>query len=467
MLTTISMLGGILVTTIVNPRLRGALALIAAACIVVASLQSLGTPFVALTVAAATLAALLILQPRFLPRTPAVMRLLPWLAVGALIASMFATSITAAYEPQPRIRKSTVELLTGTPPIDAQLTDQAIYLAYVRRVAAGENYYAAAVSTLDHVNRAWPKPRVDISSPLSVRPPLLFIALAQLPTSGVWIVIAELSFGAIAAIAGFMLARRYVLDGIALIAPALICATYGGYSVGLMPMNPEIWAGALALVAMEMLLHALDHERLSIPWIAGAAAITTIAACIRELAAAYLLLGLVTTLAKRQSKRVVTALPWLGGFAILYTGFEMHARAAKEAAKDYTAYHFASRFPWWYPDGLGLVATSVAFSMTIGWPSWAGWIIVCSAVLGVCLAPRKAYERILLGGTVIGGLTALSVLHPPGQTASGLPLAYWSGVIVPVVMACVPLAFARFAPARAYSPVVETPMSSAASSSVH
>lgn len=428
-------------------RFRVALALVAAGCVAAASFQTLTTPYVVLTLAAAAIAAGLVLQPKFLPSSPIARQLLPWIAVVALVAAMFGASVSTAYVPQPKTGKSTIDLLTGTPPIDAQLTDQAIYLAYVKRVAAGENYYKAAVDTLDHVNRAWPSPRVDVSNPLSIRPPLLFVALAQLPPSGLWILLVELSFGAVAAVAGFALARRYVTDGVALIAPALVCATYGGYSAGLMAMNPEIYAGALALVAMAMLVRELEAER-PLPMIGGAAAVVALAACIRELAAAYLVLGLVATLVSSRSRKVLASLPWLGAGAALAAAFEAHAHAASRAAHGYTAYHFANRFPWWYPDGLGLVSTSVAFGVTIGWPDWTGWILIGASVLGAAIAPRTLSERVLLGGAVIGGLAALAVLHPPGVTASGLPLAYWSGVIVPVVMTCVPLALARVAPAR-------------------
>ena len=55
--------------------------------------------------------------------------------------------------------------------------------------------------------------------------------------------------------------------------------------------------------------------------------------------------------------------------------------------------------------------------------------------------------RAMLAGVAVGGVVALFLVHPPGWSGSSAP-GYWGDIVMPTVLACVPLAFARRAGVR-------------------
>jgi len=49
----------------------------------------------------------------------------------------------------------------------------------------------------------------------------------------------------------------------------------------------------------------------------------------------------------------------------------------------------------------------------------------------------------VLAGVAVGGLTVLFFVHPPGWSGAGAVPGYWGDIVMPTVLASVPLAFAH------------------------
>jgi hypothetical protein len=69
---------------------------------------------------------------------------------------------------------------------------------------------------------------------------------------------------------------------------------------------------------------------------------------------------------------------------------------------------------------------------------------VALSIAGVALVlGRPRADRLLLAAVAIGGIAVLALLRPPGQIREGFVPYYWSGVVMPTVLACIPLVAGR------------------------
>jgi len=93
------------------------------------------------------------------------------------------------------------------------------------------------------------------------------------------------------------------------------------------------------------------------------------------------------------------------------------------------------------PSGKGLVSSLQVLHTYARWTGLIGWVVWSLGIVGGLLAPRDVPRRLLLGGITAGGSAALFFLHAPAVL--GQVPGSWGFVVLPTVVACTPLAFAK------------------------
>lgn len=340
-----------------------------------------------------------------------------------------------------------LSLHAGTPALGPDTRDEQVYLLTVRRLQSGQPYYPAVRDTLLAANEVRGG-KVDPASPLSYRPPTLYWLLSKLPDDPMSLVIATLAFGTLVAGAATLLAATFVEPPLALLAGVAVLGLYVGEVLGATLLYAEAWAGGLALVGIALL--ALDRGRRvgAATW--GAVTFVLAAALMRELAVAFLLLGLAAAVFVPAQRARRGWLPWAVGLAAWACLFGLHVAAVRAAVAGVAPVAADAAVPWLHPDGLGLVAGLTRLSRDLAVQQPVAWLLLAFAALGALLAPRERLMRVMLAGTVLGGAAVVAILHPPGVTDTpGLPPGYWLAVVLPVLLACTPLAFALLPGARA------------------
>ena len=360
--------------------------------------------------------------------------LMAFMAVLGIVFTMwfsglaFSTTVTAqGFVP--------VERLATTPALNARVTDEDIYLNYLARLRAGDHYYPMVVSVLSRINVVRPASPLAVKSPLAYRLPTLYWFLAWLPTSGALVdaMLVACTFGVIAA---YLLAREFSGVVPSLASAALVGSILSGFT-GPMLLDTESWAGIAGLCAVMFVVLAWRREKRALLFHVAAAACALLAASLRELGVAFIVLGLIAAVAGRRRRWLWV--PWVAALAATGVMYAAHWSAARAAYAGVSAVKVAA-FPWWHPDGSGLIS-SVSLVASHGWyAAWFAWILVVAGMIGAMLAPRDGASRVMLVGAAVIGPLALLALHPPGWATYGVP-GYWGDLVLPTTLACAPLAF--------------------------
>jgi hypothetical protein len=384
-----------------------------------------------------------------LDRAPGLARWAAAAAVALIVASgWWAASSLATLPLRPGL--SRVQYFAKARALDPQSSDEDIYLAYVRHMAAGDPYYPAAVRVLADANTVHPLGPIRIDSPLSYRPPTLYWLLSRLPADGWSMIGAMLIAGSAAAVAGYVLARQYLVAPLALASAAGLTSLFATYSTVPGLLHAEIWAGALSLVAVTSFVLGRRRPGRAMTWMAAAASAALLAALVRELAAPVVVLGLALTLADADARRRWLWVPWAAALFAVSAGYAAHWTAAAAAFR-------ASGLPvptaktdagWWRPDGLGLYGGIDFFTRAMAWPAAVGWIAAALGLIGAVLGPRERLQRLMPAVLVGGGMAIVILLRPNGITSTGAPVGYWSEIYMPTMVACIPLALAWLPGAR-------------------
>jgi hypothetical protein len=384
-----------------------------------------------------------------LDRSPRTAALVASAAVALVIASGWWSAATFATT-QLRPGLTRVGYLARRAVLDSTSSDEDIYLAYVQRMARGEPYYPAAVSVLSASNVAHPLGRIDLQDPLSYRLPTLYWLLSRLPAGGWSVIVAMLSVGSGAAVAGYVLARRFVTVPLALVSAAGLTGLFATYSTVPGVMHAEIWAGAFSLVAVTLFVLARREPARAAAYMVAAAAAALCAASIRELAAPVVVLGLALTVLDRDTRCGRMWVPWAVALVLTAAGYSAHWAEASAAIRAASLSAMASQPGpgWWRPDGLGLYGGIDFFRGIMAWPLAAGWVAAAAGLAGAVFGPRGRLERLMSATLVGGGMLAVLFLRPNGSTSTGAPVGYWSEIYVPTMVACIPLALAWLPGAR-------------------
>ncbi len=359
------------------------------------------------------------------------------LAVSAILATMCLSGLTLA-----SLRTAQgfapIERLGTTPQLTPQSSDEDLYLNYLAHLRNGEPYHTSAVAVISEMNTHRTQSPVALDSPLSYRLPTLYWLLARLPSPAAFVDLVLL-VSCLGVGAAYVLARQFVARVPALAGASLVASLLSGYA-GLMLLDAETWAGILAICAVMFVALARRHEKRALLMHAAAAACVLLAASLRELSVAFLMLGLIAALADRSGNRRRAWIPWV--VASLATGgiYTAHWTAARAAYRGTAGSHTIA-FPWFHADGSGLLS-AVRLAANHAWVlPWFAWVFVLLGMAGSVLAPKDLPSRVMIVGVAVVGPLALLLLHPPGWATYGVP-GYWGDLFIPTTLACVPLAFA-------------------------
>jgi hypothetical protein len=269
----------------------------------------------------------------------------------------------------------------------------------------------------------------------------MYVTLAKLPQNGISFVLVTLAIGTLASVSAYWLARVFVITPFAFVATAVVASMYSGLSEGPQLFHSEVWAGAFALLSVTLFAYALRRNGSPrLLWLSAAAAL--LAALTRELAAAYLLLGLVATLTVPEGKQLQRWLPWVGGLGLFAIAYALHARDVAQVLPSIGAgvsTGHAQWLDWSMLGGVSVLNRIAEVTFLSGIPVL---VFVVFALIGSFAARGTLPVRVELIGAVVGGTIAVTLLHPSGTLVKGLPPGYWGHLTMPTVLACVPLVFA-------------------------
>jgi hypothetical protein len=400
-----------------------------------------------LLVAAAVSACIAAAIAWVLTKSPRLSRVLSLAAVLLVIAAGWYGATTQATTPAAD-GSTFVGMMSETPKLAPHSPDTALYLGYVQGLRAGQDYYHAAAAVLTESNRVRVG-TIDLRTPLSFRLPTYYVALSWLPPEGIWLVLQALACMSLASAAAFVLARRFVTVPVALAGAAAVAAYYSSLAINDNLLNTELWAGALALLAAAFFAssHGEDGKRPAYVWAAAAAALA--AALVRELAVAFVILGIAATLIDAEDRRRHLWVPWVGALGVTIAAYAAHISAARAVIRTLGSLPTMQAVPWLNPDGRGLLAAVDRIARLMGTQLPVAWILLAAAAIAALVVVRHRDVQVMLAGAVLGGSLVLLVFYPPGESSvTGLPPGYWGDIIGPTVLAAMPLLFALLPAAR-------------------
>lgn len=374
-----------------------------------------------------------------------------FVAVVVLLGSVWL----AVFQQAAQVRsdgRTLVEVLQQPVQIKGSDPDEVLYLAYLRELERGVPYYSAASQVLAEASRVRVSP-INLTSPLSYRLPTLYWLLSRVSTSGRTVLVAALVLATLAVASAFGLARRFVPPSLALLGSTIVAAYFVGYLNGPMLLDAELWAGAFGLAFTAAFVRSCDGRgsRSAFRWLALSAAIA--ASLVRELGVAFILVGLAAALLEAPRPNWRAAIPWLAGLSVVGAVYALHWHAAAAAILVAAPVKQAVTNSWLQPFGRPL-SSGVRYAGDVMAVNPAlSFALVGLGLLGSLVATRDTEKRFVLVAVAVGGTLAVSFLGPSGAVGElGLTPAHWVAVVMPTVLACVPLAFTPFVRERGETP---------------
>lgn len=321
-----------------------------------------------------------------------------------------------------------VALQAGIPDID-------LFRHAIQAAGRGGDYYTAMRDALAAADR------FAMVSPTEFRMPTLAWMLAWLP-GGAWgWVAACLTLGTAAVIAAFVLGSSLVQRPVALVGAAIVAQMYMRQASGPWLVYSDAWAGAMGLLSLALLSIAMQRggDSPSRPWLLAAVAAALWAALLRE-HMLYLPAGLMGIAIVTRAWRSLRAIYWAAVIPIWAVLFALHARAVGISPGALPRTHFHGGLPT-------LHASITVGQEFLGGAGWLPWILLAGAVLGAAGA-RPRWRRATMVWAVCAFTALLTVTGPEGMVAGQAP-GYWGWMLMPLVGALAPGAFALLPAGRA------------------
>ena len=385
-----------------------------------------------------------------LDQMPHVCRYVEWVGVGLVVLSVILCGWADASLPAGENNlPSSFALYDAVPAITANISDTDVYITAIRRMQRGEDYYHAMGHTYEAVDNARPAQAWNLQDPAQYKMPTLFWFLSALPSGGRGWVAAMLVLASVATVAGWTIASRYVSPPIALVGATILGAYLEGFGTANLPQS-ELWSGLVLLIGLALALKSLSVRERPMAWAVAAACAGLLAALLRDVAGAFMVVGLASTLVTEGWRSRRLWVPWVVAALLFVLAYAAHISAAIAVGRTLphvvtlsTGGFLAQHFD---PSGRGLLASVVEVSQWAQWSTAMGWVIVVSGAVGAVLAPRDGSRRALVAGIGLGGVVALVFFHPAGKLwGGGLPPSYWGQLVMPSVIACATLPLSRVA----------------------
>jgi hypothetical protein len=360
--------------------------------------------------------------------------------VAFVIANLWATAF--GFNAQGPSVPSVMEqrAVPGTP-----WADESTYLEVYHRMREGQGYYSASAGVFrDDALFTEGGP----TSVLNVRPPALQWALHLIaPTTSLvfydLLILSSLAIAAAAVLAGTLVRRQFAI--VAAVPVATCFLLVPGHNV----LYSESWAVALVLISLGALVYAVAHERWRAAFVVGVIA-ALMAGAVREFCLIVPVAGFAASWVAPQKRRGFQKIAWILGGGALAVYYAAHVMAASGILVHGGG--SAVGAGWWFsPSASNLLEAIGYFTPGFGLLGWFVYLIAIGGVAGVAAAPR-GQVRVLLSVVVGALVVAFTVFRAHAFTLGGQAgsLNYWGILLVPLLAACMPVAFALVPGMRGY-----------------
>lgn len=340
--------------------------------------------------------------------------------IAALAASMWMTALSL--NAQRRGSMAPINDWFSTEPAAGSYSfDGSVYLKTFYLMHRGHDYYSAFREAVEGDTRAT---SVSLGSVLNFRMPTVFLGWALLPSDGRSIVLAYLGLASAGLVASFLLARAFVRDSLALVAPILLWPYMLHGAVTGWVLFAEYWALPLALASLAALAWAYRLEDRRV--LAAAVCLAVLAAATRELFAYTLVCGLAAAVADRERK--LPPWPFVAGIGVVIVAFAAHAALAASVVGGAALVSAGT----WLHGGPAFLVSAIRFGQ--GLTPDSRWTPLVLAALGA-IGAMRARPRSLRVAMSVAVLLPLGSLLIVGSGPAG---DYWGLAAVPAALCLVP-----------------------------
>jgi hypothetical protein len=331
--------------------------------------------------------------------------------------------------------------LAQRPIVGMAWNDDTTFAEIYHRMHEGQDYYQAVQSAF-HDNAVVP----PITSVLDVRPPAQQWIWQVIAPNSAFIFYDMLLLASLAIVAAAVLAGTLVRRQFAVVAAVPVATAFLYVVAGENVTYSETWAAALTLISLAALVYAAAHEKWRAAFIVGAMA-ALLAGSMREFCLILPVAGMAASWVAPPERRSVQKIAWVGVAGLLGVYYTAHVLAASRLIT-MEAPQFS---PWFRPGLSNLVVAVRYFEPAFGALGWLPYAIAVLGVVGVAVAPRRQVRMLL--SVVAGALIIAFALFRNGAYAARDPklaVTYWGILLVPLLAACMPVAFALVPGMRRY-----------------
>lgn len=329
------------------------------------------------------------------------------LALMGFILMNFAINATV-------LNSGILQVASYEPPAESYAFDGFLYLKTFYLMKKGNGFYSSFAQAFDQDYRTSGYPPVAFNWRF---PTIFYIWSLLLPANGAYLNIAFTISSLICLVAVYLIAKKFVEDSLALVAPFLL-APYLLYGVKTwwFPF-PEYWGMFFAVLCL--LFYCYDKQVLSIVF-------ALLAVLVKELFLFLPVAGLLAGFYLHDRKRILLWCIPLIGFMLQ---FGLHYSTVKP---------FLRPMPFdisaWTHGGWDYLKVTAIFGMDLfARETIMRWVFLLMATSGVAQLPKK--ERLFVGGLLLLPILTFLVI------GTGKWGGYWGIIYMPLALIYVPLFF--------------------------
>jgi hypothetical protein len=365
-------------------------------------------------------------------RRPSAASWVTWAVVVLIVANMWATTFVLATRTTPKGLAPIITQLSISPKPGLPWTDEAFYRRVLWLMDGGEDYYVAFRQAY-HENSRW---KMDPSSVVSYRLPTVFWLWHSIPGRPWGLVVAWLVVASATIFAAVRLASLRIALPLGLIPAATLASYFIWVGTDQAIMMTETWAVPFAVLSVMAAVESLRHDRWR-EWTVAAVAFALMAALTRELMVFLFVAGLVASAFTGRERRRFQVLAWISGILAFVAAYALHAWRVGSAVSHVQSASIFMQGGWAF-----VVAAFRWSSNFVGGGMWTLVILCLMAILGAALVPARA-EKVFAILVVSLPLAAFLVFgNGAYEPTTGRAVNYWGPIVVPILVAMSPWAFA-------------------------
>lgn len=354
-------------------------------------------------------------------------------AVALILANLWATSLTVVTYPSTG-ELSLVDILSAPTMPGTSQSDDKVYLRTQQLMDQGEDFYRAyAQAHSENTDFFSAAP----GSVLGFRPPTIFVLRDMLPgRMSTRLMVGLLTLVSVAIIVVVFALSDAVRAPLTIVSAAALSTYFMAWVATSLVAYVDAWAAALGLAAFGVLVFALRDPSRRIAYAVGVA-LAVVAALSRELLLFLPLAGLASALMSKTQRRFRT-LAWTGGLLAIAAGLAAHYAAAARFLSDKPG----SAALWLRGGADKLVLALNTATPFVAPRPWVLVLLLAMSLAGVAYFVARRRDTGWFVSTAIA-LPLLGFLFVANEArAASVSANYWGVIVVPLMLAVIPLAFA-------------------------